>query len=332
MDAKTKITCFECNTSFRFDVSRLPANVSEKECIKCGSKIPLLGRKLQIKQKSSKPPKHVEHDKKSNRPEKAQAVDSISYLDGGGNEDRLAVPEYESDEGASWLATYGDIMSLLLIFFILMFAISTINQQKFKSVMNAISNSLGGQITFAEMPVSQKESAILVIKKEMQAEKSALSNLYQMLHMFLEESRLTDKIALFDEDQDMVLITQKLTMFDSGKSELRPEILPYLKRISEILHLIENRVVVEGHTDNVPIHTDRFTSNWELSTLRAANVVHFLINECDMDPQQLSVAGYSYFKPRYDFSTPEGKFNRRIEIRIRKKYATHLADQILTTQ
>jgi len=328
---KSKITCFECHTSFLFDLNRLPPDVNEKKCIKCGAVIPLVNRIIQAKKKPAKKPAEEKSADKSDADD-TQKVDYAALLvqsRGGSVDEDL----YDTaDEGGSWLATYGDIMSLLLIFFILMFAISTIDKNKFEAVMSAISESLGGKVTFAEVGPDAQEAAMSVLQLAMEKEKQALSNLYQRLAAFVVQNNLQDQIGLADENEHIVLMAKGMSMFDSGSAELRAEMRPVLTKISQILQGIDNLIAVEGHTDNVPINTPQFPSNWELSTSRAANVVHFLVDECGMDARQLSVAGYSHYKPRFDFDTPEGKLNRRIEILIKKKYSTHLTDQFMAVQ
>jgi chemotaxis protein MotB len=328
---KTKITCFECNTTFMFDKSRLAPDAQEKQCFKCGAAIPLVDRILRAKNKPGEVLKLVIPPPDS-KEKKEEAVDYAQFLFQGGVLSDTGAGYTDTDDGASWLATYGDIMSLLLIFFILLFAISSIDRKKFEAVMSSISTSLGGNVTFVEVPVSTKEQTIKLIKTAMEQERVAMTDLYGRLATFLAQNRLEDKIALSDENENLVLMAKGMAMFDSGSAELREEILPDLKKLSEILKNIDNTIIVEGHTDDVPIRTARFPSNWELSSSRAANVVHFLIDECLMRPQRLSVAGYSHYKNRFGFDTPEGKRNRRIEILVRKKYSTALTDEFLLSQ
>jgi chemotaxis protein MotB len=333
MASKTKITCFKCNASFLFDLSKLSADIKEKKCIKCGTKIPLLRRIIEAKNEPAKKkiPKKVRP--KENKDSAESANGYMSFLaQGSGEGDIFALSADQEGDGASWLATFGDIMSLLLIFFILLFAISSVDQNKFEMVMSAIGESLGGNPTFAQVVLSDKEIAMQTMKEAMREEQLVISELYKKLTGFIVQNNLQEKIGLSDEDEYLILITIGTEMFDGGKSELRPEVRPLLKKMSEILSDIDNDIIVEGHTDDVPIHTEKFASNWELSSIRAANVVHFLIGECHMSSARFSVAGYSHYKPRFSFTATNAHMNRRIEILVKKKYSNKMAKQILAVE
>ena len=106
-------------------------------------------------------------------------------------------------------------------------------------------------------------------------------------------------------------------LFDIGKDELRPEAREVLLKVGQLLSQLKNSIRVEGHTDNWPISTPRFPSNWELSTGRATSVVRFLIEEANMDPRQLQAAGYGEYHPIDDNDTAEGRQrNRRVDVII----------------
>jgi hypothetical protein len=106
-------------------------------------------------------------------------------------------------------------------------------------------------------------------------------------------------------------------LFDSGEADIKPEIFPILQLIADEVKEIPNMVAVEGHTDPTPINTARFPSNWWLSTARAAEVVHWLIEEGDVIPQRLQASGFSYFHPIVSNDTPENRArNRRVDVII----------------
>ena len=111
----------------------------------------------------------------------------------------------------------------------------------------------------------------------------------------------------------------KPVMFDSGSAQIRPEFTPILEKIAEELMKIPNDIRIEGHTDNRPIHTPMFPSNWELSAARATSVLRFLVKK-GIDPSRLSAVGYGEFRPVASNDTPEGRAkNRRVEILILKR-------------
>ena len=113
----------------------------------------------------------------------------------------------------------------------------------------------------------------------------------------------------------LVVSLREIGFFDSGEAKLLPEAKPTLTHLAKILEEKEFQIRVEGHTDNVPIHTARFNSNWELSTARATEVVSMLVREYGFDPHDVSVAGYAEFRPIVSNSSEEGrKANRRIDL------------------
>lgn len=105
--------------------------------------------------------------------------------------------------------------------------------------------------------------------------------------------------------------------FDLGKADLKPEAVEILNRLGPILKGIPNPIRIEGHTDNLPINTAQFPSNWELSTYRATRVIRYFIEELGFSPDKLSAAGYGEYRPIADNDTPEGRsLNRRVDIVI----------------
>ncbi|MGA2403246.1 MAG: flagellar motor protein MotB [Syntrophobacteraceae bacterium] len=343
---KNITTCYECGASFSIDLSKLAPTVLSMKCLNCGNEVPILARVIKAKPKDSSP----------------ASASLPEQLSGGGQGDPDesihpaafgAKPSSEAEGGEEnmlWLATYGDMMSILLIFFVLMFAISTVDKRKFETAMTSISHALGGKISFPQAPPTLQPSPppesledlqkrveeakklpapLELFKQQAQTEKQALSVLRQQLRGFIEEHQLQEKFTLLDENEGLILIAQDMVMFDLGRAEIRPEVLPNLKKIGSILSTMKNDIVVEGHTDDLPISSGRFASNWELSVMRATSVVHFFVSECGLDPSRLSAAGYAYYRPRYSNKSTDREKNRRIEIVVKKKYSDNLVDELL---
>jgi chemotaxis protein MotB len=124
-------------------------------------------------------------------------------------------------------------------------------------------------------------------------------------------------VALHRESEGLVISLREFGFFDSGSAALRPSALPALDRIASILALRTCRLRIEGHTDNVPIHTSQMASNWELSTSRATELVRLLIVRYRFSPERLSAAGYAEYHPIASNDTPQGRAqNRRVDIVI----------------
>jgi chemotaxis protein MotB len=142
------------------------------------------------------------------------------------------------------------------------------------------------------------------------------------LDQFSIENRIQTKLISSIEERGLVVSIQDTLLFESGSAEITPSAKKILKKISTVLAASPNYIKVEGHTDNLPIHTTKFPSNWELSVLRATNVVQILVQDGGIDSRRLSATGYGEYRPVADNNTVEGRSaNRRVDLVIlRSKY------------
>lgn len=343
---KTIATCYNCRASFALELAKLPPDVLSIKCFECGSDVQILARVVKARSKEGQGASSIAAAAPKSRAAETGPLDD--YDPGGFGSRSFSEGEGEADDNMQWLATYGDMMSILLIFFVLMFAISTIDKRKFETAMTSISSALGGKVAFKvpEVPhpgpppesleelqkrieAAKKLSPLEEFRQEVQTEKEALSDLRGQIMRIIEEQQLGEKFTLLDENEGLVLVAQDVVMFNSGRAEIRPDMLPNIQRIGSILAAIKNNIVVEGHTDDVPISSGRFASNWELSVTRATNVVHFLISQCAVEPSRLAAAGYAHFRPRYNNKSADREKNRRIEVVVKKKYSDNLVDGLL---
>ena len=171
----------------------------------------------------------------------------------------------------------------------------------------------GEKKKLAEQLARSRQQMEELKRRQAQAEARA-RQFRQLLDKFAAMIR-AGKVKVTIRDGRMVVALQEKILFDSGKAKLKPEGKAALATVTQVLKSIPNRKFqVAGHTDNVPIHSRRFKSNWELSVARALNVVKYMIEQ-GMPPERLSVAGYSQYSPVASNDTPEGRAqNRRIEI------------------
>ena len=342
---KKKIRCPECSAAFMVRMDKLPKKVTELTCSKCEAKIPLMERLL------------PEEPKPTSGDEPAGAVVALAAATGAGDSGdwqfgmdplsggplmQSSASDDEEDDGG-WLAIYGDMMSLLLVFFVLLFAISSLDKHKFEMVIGSISSALGGpgQAMFqapgnsavpgglsALQPLSlsqeRKNEVIDEILDGMQGEQVALDRVRENLQLLVDSYELSDQFELHDEPDAMVIVARDAALFDSGSAHINPRYHNVLWEIAYTLNRQPNRVVVEGHTDDSPIASARFPSNWELSTARATAVVKLFLNKADFDPARIAASGVAYFRPRYPMQGPQGSMNRRIEIRVNKRYPAQL--------
>jgi chemotaxis protein MotB len=241
-----------------------------------------------------------------------------------------------------WLLTYADMITLLMALFIVMFAISSVNTSKFKALQESLKDAFSGKVLPGgesvlqtggnpkghESPKVQPPVPAIqpLIQKEFdkqQAKTTAagkenqeFEQLKQQLDAYAKTHGLASKLETQITRRGLVirLLTDNV-LFDSGQARIKPRALPLLTKIAGLLQVdTQHPINVEGHTDNVPINSSQFPTNWELSTARASSVVRFLIaNGGPTD--RLGAVGYAQLHPIASNSTDGGRSrNRRVEI------------------
>ena len=217
----------------------------------------------------------------------------------------MSGPPVEADDppGEDWLVTYADAITLLMAFFVMMFSISEPSPEKFDAVADSIISELSGKDPIA------KNTPFQNMAKAMKAEES--------------------------EDSDVNSTKQGTTfnfksskLFKPGSAKLLPAAIPVLDRVAQLISFMgitNYSVDVEGHTDDIPIRTQQYPSNWELSATRATNVVRFLISR-GIEPERLRAIGFADTRPKVPHRDAEGQLikknlveNRRVTIRVERK-------------
>jgi len=220
-----------------------------------------------------------------------------------------------------WLLTYADLITLLLAFFIMLYTLSKNDENKYQEIamhLNAIFSGGTGQLakgfssgnSLMDFPANKQSDA--EIKKKLNEE---------IGKMISETSKNGSKngFSVTSDERGIVVRVLDKTFFDEGRAELKDKAKNVLDKLAPILSELNNNIRIEGHTDNVPINTYEFRSNWELSTRRATEVVRYLIEKHKIPPEKLSVSGYAEYKPVVSNNTPEERaMNRRIEVIILK--------------
>lgn len=221
----------------------------------------------------------------------------------------------------AWLATYSDTITLLLTFFILLYSIATVDAEKLEGISSALQGQLTGQGVMGggttdksgdkEQPIIDEIAKEEIEKKEEFKEKVKAA---------IEESKLGDSLKIREDKRGIVLEMNENILFDLGSGELKSSSIPVLNDLAAILPGLSNNITIEGHTDNIPIKSSKYGSNWELSTQRAVSVVRFFVEQKGMNPAQFSASGYGEYKPLVDNTTPENRAkNRRVDIVITTK-------------
>jgi chemotaxis protein MotB len=229
--------------------------------------------------------------------------------------------EHENHE--RWLVSYADFITLLFAFFVVMYSISSVNEGKFRTVSDSIKAALNPIVSPAttSMPFTIGQNKAVKVDPTIESVKEpAMRRLRQIIHSLKEETHL-DIITLKElTNGDIVLTLPETGLFRSGESVLRPEAYPFIQAISDVLIELDRHVRVEGHTDNVPIATTQFPSNWELSATRAVTVVRAFSEQYGVSADHLTAVGHADSRPLTDNLTPENRAkNRRVEIVVQER-------------
>jgi chemotaxis protein MotB len=213
-----------------------------------------------------------------------------------------------------WLLTYADMITLLLALFIMLYAMSRVDQGKYQALSAALSKVFGGGSVIVDTGGGGKgvlPNAGTATPSDVQAVKDALEKIGAGLYAdFARDGRF----AVYLNQKGLTITLEGNAFFDSGKADLKPAMLPLLDAVAERLKAVPNDISVEGFTDSDPIHTAEFPSNWELSYARANRVRAYLEGR-GVSAERLIVVGYGETRPLYDNKTAEGKAkNRRVDI------------------
>jgi chemotaxis protein MotB len=291
-------------------------------------------------------------------------------LCGGSVLARKKAPEDEGGGLPEWMATYSDLVTLLLTFFVLLFSLASVDTAKFTAVsaslrsafsimnMSDLMNAGKGpdMIAITENTNAAEDSpdkpkpgskeyeemlqgTIDELQKElaehkdqasgemteeekiqmdvMKARQNKLNNFRKQINEEIDKMGIGGYVSVVDEEEKLVLRLASQILFASGRATLQPEGREVMINLGASFRDLDHNVEVQGHTDNVPISTAQFPSNWELSTQRATNVVRILQDECGVPPTRLRSTGFGEYQPIGDNGTPEGRqSNRRIDIII----------------
>lgn len=222
--------------------------------------------------------------------------------------------ELEAPSAPFWLVTYGDMVTLLLTFFVMIVAMSEIKQDHF---MEAMSYFTGRTSVFENaQPITViPQSAEDSMEAREQAER------VESLMQFIEEEGLEDKVQINFEEESMHVVITDAVMFNSGSSIVQETAREVLTLVSAVSPEMTESITVIGHTDDQPISTSQYPSNWELSAARASSVVRFLLTqENSLSPDRYQAIGQGEFDPVDSNDTSEGRArNRRIELLINWK-------------
>ena len=239
---------------------------------------------------------------------------------------RPAEEEHENHE--RWLVSYADFITLMFAFFVVMYALSSLNEGKYRVLADALTSAfmkVPGSTVGAQVPVSPAMPQRTAIpsptpsaksEQDLRQRREKIRNIAKDIMEALAPLVRDGQVRATEGIRGITVEINASVLFAPGEASLDLRAVRSLAAVAQILAQADFPVVVEGHTDNVPIGTPQFPSNWELSVMRAASVVRLFIDS-GVDPRRLTATGFAEQRPKADNATAEGRQrNRRVEITI----------------
>ncbi|WKV09809.1 flagellar motor protein MotB [Thermoanaerobacterium sp. CMT5567-10] len=221
--------------------------------------------------------------------------------------------EEKKENSERWLLTYSDMITLLMIFFIVLYTISTVNSQKFQQ----IAASLGKTFDGTNYVVGQYSGNSILDSIKTTNNANTNNTIESQLDKLIKQNNLQNMVTYKVEERGFVISLNDTLLFDTGSADVKPDQKATLIKIGNILKTMPNYIRVEGYTDDVPINNSQFHSNWELSVIRATNVVEILVNDVKIDPAKISAVGYGEYRPIVPNDSDKNRqLNRRVDIVI----------------
>jgi chemotaxis protein MotB len=197
----------------------------------------------------------------------------------------------------------------------MMYVISNVNTQKFQQLSSILNSAFGGKQTNI-MP----DSGNSILPSEINSgnansmDNAQLAEIQAELEQYFKMKSIGGQVTVQLQERGLVISLQDTVLFDSGSAVLNSQAVDIITTVGNVIKPLPNYVLIEGHTDNLPIHNGEFPSNWELSSARATNVLQEVL-KCGLAPQRLSATGYGEYRPRVpNDSDDQRQMNRRVDI------------------
>ncbi|NPV53686.1 MAG: OmpA family protein [Firmicutes bacterium] len=218
----------------------------------------------------------------------------------------------------AWMVTYGDLMSLLMCFFVLMFAFSRIDIIKFRQAIISLQGALGvltggpRPLNLGDLPAQKPPS-----ESPEARERRNLMGVMRRFEGYLREKGLSNDVELKLDERGLVVSFMDKVLFDRGEATLKPDAKKVLIEVAGLIKKLPNDIRIEGHTCDLPIHSAKFPSNWELSTARATEVLRYLVESLRLPPERFSAMGYGQYHPKVPNTSERNRaLNRRVDMVI----------------
>jgi chemotaxis protein MotB len=239
---------------------------------------------------------------------------------------------HEEHMDETWLVPYSDILTLLLALFIVLFASSQIDQKKFEQIAQSFSSAFGAgspavfegarvQPQISTQPSMDQIGDPSTKGQGYLQENAQLLEVKQSLDKYIQDNHMGGDLQTVLTGEGLMIRIKDTALYPSGSAELLPQSRRMGTAIAKMLVPLKQKVTISGHTDNVPINTAEFPSNWDLSSKRALNFMKFLLAQEKLEPERFSAIGYGEYRPLAPNNTGEGQqTNRRVEVLILRSY------------
>jgi chemotaxis protein MotB len=211
-----------------------------------------------------------------------------------------------------WVITFSDMVTLMLCFFVLLLSFASTDSESFRSAAGSVRQAFGSA---QPAPTSKPPTGASTpeLAPAATAAPAATPATLERVRAYLSERGLSDAVDVIDSPRGVVIRAKDRVLFATAEADLEPEGLAVLDTVTVLSFGFEGRLAVEGHSDDRPMLSSRFPSNWELSSARAGAVLRYLLEQ-GIDPALVYIAGYAHTRPIADNATTEGRaLNRRVE-------------------
>ncbi|MFD0714987.1 flagellar motor protein MotB [Paenibacillus sp. GCM10027626] len=233
-----------------------------------------------------------------------------------------------------WLITYADLITLLMIFFVILYAMSQLDMKKYEALAQSLhfeflkSDSvieMGSGLTGSAAPLKQQGKPAKPADSAEERRKAAklqmerdLQDLLRVVQSYINDNHLEKEVFVEDAHKGIAIRLSDQFLFDLGKADLKKESIPVLDKLASLFKQLENTVSIEGHTDNLPIQPGgEFKDNWGLSAGRSLSVLRYFVDKAKLEPAKFEIAGYGDTRPVAPNTTSANRQkNRRVEITV----------------
>ena len=220
----------------------------------------------------------------------------------------------------AWIATFSDTMTLLLTFFVLLYSFSTVDAAKFKQIASSLQSVLTGETGKSILDFNVKNGEVPLVGEPVPTTTPSnnTEDIYKKVQSLIKEKKLEGTLSIKSDSRGVIIQLRENIIFESGKAEIIDKIKPVLNSINVLLSTLPNDIVIEGHSDNIPISNSEYKNNWQLSSSRALNVLEYFVSiKGQTQPKRFKSVACGEYQPSVPNNSDANRaLNRRVNILI----------------